>query len=1040
MKRLALFFLMLTASIGWAVAQNRTITGTVTSGEGKEPVMFANVVVEGNTSIGTTTDVDGKFTLSVPASAKKLTFSYVGLKTVTLPITKVMHVVMTADSKVLDQVVVVGYGSGQKLSTISGSMARVSGEQIAEKPVANVMDALQGKVAGMNVTTSSGDPNAVADVNIHGRGSLTASATPLYIVDGMQTDLGTVMAMNSSDIESMNVLMDASSTSIYGARAANGVVVITTKRGKHTEEGFGTITFNAQYGVSMLGNRKPFEQMMTGDELLDFQAQNGYLKPFDWPSNKPYTKVNLLDELAKKSRNGDERYAWPFNPYETDKFYKPNSKDFNLSDYYNPDNYNFDWLSYFMGKKAPSYQADLSMSGGSNRSQYYISLGTLSQEGIARGRNSFTRYNGRVKVDSRVKEWLKVGVNAFGAFTKQDAAGFEGAPAISAGTFGSLVQPRYLTPYDSQGNLRRYLYSDLTGDYGVPIDQQEKYYTANDYTYQANIASYAELTPIKGLTLKTQAGLDLSHSVYSVYNRTNAYWAVDKRGGRGETRSLATNFTWTNTAEYRTSFADRHKLTFLLGQEWVQYRGDAIRAIALGIEDDDFNLLGNGSTQESDLRLPSQSKGGYNYLSFFGRVNYSFDNFLHVDLSLRRDASSRFGAKKHAGTFYSIGATYDLYRAHLEHVKWLNTLRLRASWGTTGNSGIPSLAFMPLMGQENYRGAFAYGAASIGNPDLGWEKQSNLNIGADLDAFDNRFHTVLNLYHRITDDMLMRVPQPYASGFSARYENIGSLTNTGIDLTLSYDIVRTRDWNVYASVIMNYNLERVTKLFHGLKEYKQPDKAIMYKVGGPVQYLMAHYAGVDPETGEQLWYKLDEHGNKTSETTNHYSTHLLAPTGYAMNAPFNGGLALGASWKGLALDVNFTYSAGKYLVNNDRFFTENTTQGFLGANKSRKLKNIWTEDNRNTDIPKFGQSLKFDSRLIENASYIRLKDVRLSYALPTEWIKKIGLISGVRVYVTGRNLLTLTAFSGFDPESAGNLTMNQYPNTRQYVGGLQVTF
>ena len=404
MKRLALFFLMLTASIGWAVAQNRTITGTVTSGEGKEPVMFANVVVEGNTSIGTTTDVDGKFTLSVPASAKKLTFSYVGLKTITVPITKVMNVVMTTDDQTLDQVVVVGYGSGQKLSTISGSMARVSGEQIAEKPVANVMDALQGKVAGMSVLTTSGDPNAVANVQIHGRGSLTAGSTPLYIVDGMQTDLATVMAMNSNDIESLTTLMDASSTSIYGARAANGVIVITTKKGKRSEEGFGHITVNAQYGVSQFINRKPYEDMMTGDELLDYQADHGYLKAKD--------KKDLLKKLGEKAKPENEKEAWPFNPL------------FDVDDY-NPADYNFDWLKFLMGRKAPTYNADLSFSGGSNRTQYYISMGTLSQEGLTRGRNSFTRYNGRVSVDSKVKDWLKVGANLFGAYTTQYVSSFE---------------------------------------------------------------------------------------------------------------------------------------------------------------------------------------------------------------------------------------------------------------------------------------------------------------------------------------------------------------------------------------------------------------------------------------------------------------------------------------------------------------------------------------------------------------------------------------------------------------------------------------
>ena len=1021
MKRLALFFLMLTASIGWAVAQNRTITGTVTSGEGKEPVMFANVVVEGNTSIGTTTDVDGKFTLSVPASAKKLTFSYVGLKTISVPITKVMNVVMTTDDQTLDQVVVVGYGSGQKLSTISGSMARVSGEQIAEKPVANVMDALQGKVAGMSVLTTSGDPNAVANVQIHGAGSLTAGSTPLYIVDGMQTDLATVMAMNSNDIESMNVLMDASSTSIYGARAANGVVVITTKKGKRSEEGLGHITVNAQYGVSQFINRKPYDNMMTGDELLDYQAAHGYLKA--------KTKADLLAKLNEKSQAENEKERWPFTTL------------FDVDDY-DPADYNFDWLKFLMGRIAPTYNADLSFSGGSNRTQYYISMGTFSQEGLTRGRNSFTRYNGRVSVDSRVKDWLKVGTNLFGAFTTQYASRFEGNSYVNEGPYGALSQPRYLSPYDKDGELRRYWYLPQIGRSVVFRDITEKYLNNVSNGYQANIGGYAELTPIKGLVIKTQAGLDLTHSTSSRSFLPGAYWENDPRGWRSEQRGLSGLFTWTNTAEYRTSFADKHKLTFLLGQEWVQSRSDVIAAIANGLEHSEFMLLGSGSTQPEDLALPDQAKGGYNYLSFFGRVNYSFDNYLHLDLSLRSDASSRFGAANQTALFYSAGATYDLYRAHLEHVKWLNTLRLRASWGTTGNSSIPTLAFYPHLSRVNYSGIFGLYAATIGNPDLGWEKQSNLNIGIDFDAFDNRLHTVTNIYHRITDDMLMSVPLPYISGFASRYENVGSMTNTGVDLTVSYDIVRTRDWNVYASAVLNYNHEKITKLFYDLKEYKMPSYSLIYKTGEAEQFLMAEYAGVNPETGKQQWYVPDENGNISKDriTEEYEEDKLLRASGKKLRAPFNGGFSMGASWKGLALDIDWSFNVGKWVMNNDRYFTENLSADFLSDNKSRKVLEAWTPENKDTDVPKYGEKIAFDSRLLENASFLRLKSARLSYALPSEWFEKIGLISGVRVYVTGRNLLTFTKFSGFDPEAVRNMAMNSYPNTRQYVGGLQITF
>ena len=291
--------------------------------------------------------------------------------------------------------------------------------------------------------------------------------------------------------------------------------------------------------------------------------------------------------------------------------------------------------------------------------------------------------------------------------------------------------------------------------------------------------------------------------------------------------------------------------------------------------------------------------------------------------------------------------------------------------------------------------------------------------------------------------MLMFVPKPYATGFSGRYENVGSLTNTGADLTLSYDIVRTRDWNVYAATTLNYNVNRVTKLFYDLPEYKMPSKALIYKVGQPTQFLIAEYAGVNPETGKQQWYVPDADGNLTSEVTEYYDeAALLRASGKKLYAPFTGGVSFGASWKGLALDVDWSFNVGKYVINNDRYFTENMSKntGFLAMNKSRKVLDAWTEDNRNTDVPKFGEEMQFDSRLLENASFLRLKNLRLSYTLPSAWFEKIGVISGARVYVTGRNLLTFTQFSGYDPEAVGNMSMNQYPNTRQYVGGLQITF
>lgn len=1012
--------LMLTASLSWAIAQNRTITGTVTSGEKKEPVMFANVVVEGNTSIGTTTDVDGKFSLSVPASAKRLVFSYVGLKTTTVEISNVMNVVMSEDGQVLDQVVVVGYGTGQKLSTISGSMARVTSEEIANRPVANVMDAMQGKVAGMQVQTSSGDPNAVANVSIHGKGSLGASTTPLYIVDGMQTELSTVMAMNPNDFESVNVLMDASSTSIYGARAANGVVVITTKRGKSNDEGDGHIVFNAQYGISEIITRKPFEVLMTAEELLEYQARHEYM-------GVPAGNVQALKDAMVN--------ATP--PQGKQKWYVPS---------YNEDFKDFDWVSFFMGKKAPTYQGDLSISGGTNKTSYYISLGVLSQQGIYRERNFYDRYSGRINLDTRVKSWLKVGTNLSGAYTRSISPSFESTNYYNTGTMAIYTMPPYLSPYDKDGNRREHMVSgDQSKDWTF-LDQSEPY--LNEYTdaYQANIAAYAQLNPLEGLTIKTQAGLDATFDIASrTMKAGRPFVKGDKRGFRSERRGVYNNFTWTNTAEYKFNFLDRHALTLLAGQEWIDYKYNSIGAVAQGFEDQDFILLGQGSSDPNMLSLPSQSIGGYRYLSFFGRANYAFENYLYLDLSLRSDSSSKFGPEKRTGVFYSFGAMYDLYRAHLSHVNWLNALRVRASWGTTGNSSIPSLAWQPILGKSNYRNNLGIGIASPGNPKLGWETQSNLNLGVDFDAFDNRLHAVVNGYMRITDDMLMTVPMPYSSGWGSLYENVGSMRNTGIDLTLSYDFIKTRDWNVYASTTFNYNDERITKLFYGLDKYPMPNKGIMWTVGKPQTFLISRFAGVNPDNGNPQWYQpvYDADGKPTGDveiTEDYNEQKLLQDSGKRVTAPIAGGFSFGASWKGLALDLDWAYELGRYTINNDRFFIENNQENSLWENKSRKMFDEWQKKGDQTDVPKYGTQNVFDDRLLESTSYLRLKNIRLSYTLPSSLFENVPVITGASVYVLARNLWTLTSYKGFDPEATRNVSMNAYPNTKQYVAGLQLTF
>lgn len=1031
---MTLFFLCLLTSIGWAMAQNRTVKGTVISSEDNEPLIGANVVVVGNTTIGAATDLDGNFTLSVPANAKMLRVSYSGMTTKEVAIANVMKIVLDPDSKVLEQVVVLGYGTGQKLSTVSGSVAKVSSEKLAEKPVSNIMDALQGQVAGMQVMTSSGDPTKVASVTIHGTGSLGASSSPLYIVDGMQTDLGVVATMNPNDFDNVTVLKDASATSIYGARAANGVVIITTKRGKMGEAG--RITFNYSYGVSSIISKKPMDQLMSGAEQLQYQFDNGFWSQFGFGP----AVENVQETLTDMAENALNEYA-ELKPLVESGYLKP--LDFTQDT---------DWLKYFIRPTAPTQQGDISFTGGSQGTSYFVSLGYFNQEGISREPSSFKRYSGRMNLESRVKEWLKIGLNLSGAIAEKQASSFEGTNYYNTGTFGALSMPKFINPYGSDGEISE-VYVILGSVLQSPL-RRRAWSPREDRTYQANIGGFLQFNPVKGLTLKTQAGLDFTETRMTAKILPNNIYSPNPLGNRTEQFYGNRLFTMTNTGEYKTNFEDLHDITILLGQEFIDADIDLFGARANGFENKKVMLLSQGKTG-SFLELPFQRAEEYAYLSFFGRGSYGFDKWMYLDVSLRNDRSSRFGGNNRSAWFYSFGSMFDIYNKFIKESDWLSDLRFKLSYGTTGNSEIGNYNHQALVSNNNYTDTeLGLSISTIGNPDLSWEKQSQLNVGIASGFWNNRLTAEVDFYVRTTDDMLINVPLQYISGFTSQYQNVGSMQNTGIDINLRGTIFQNKDWNVYAAANFNYNRQKITKLFFGLDEYVLPRTGTIWQIGKPNSFYIAEYAGIykgtepytDPDGnvyhgGDQLWYVPGKTWpDGTPATTNVYSSELEQAVDKAVNPPVTGGFSLGASWKGLSLDADFAYIIGKWMLNNDRFFTENGSLAAMWTNKDKILLDAWTSENSNSDVPRIGQDNQFDSRLLENASFLRLKNLKLTYVLPQSLFKTQGVVSGARVYLMARNLLTVTKYKGFDPEAGGNVALNQFPNTKQFVGGIQISF
>ncbi len=988
MKKLTLLLMCFIMSMGLAVAQNLQITGVVVD-EAGEFIVGASVRVVGASGIGASTDVNGKFSLSVPRSAKTLHVTFLGMEDVNVSISENMRIVMKESAQALEEVVVIGYGTGRNVNTVVGSAVKVSSKAIETKPVANVVDALQGKVAGLQVYTSSGEPSAVSSLRLHGVGSLGASNTPLYVVDGFPVDASTVLTMNPNDFESVTVLKDASSTSIYGSRGANGVVYIVTKRGTVYNEP--RVTVRGMYGFSSLANTDFYDSMMTSRELTDFWVKTGY-----------YTRANA-DNLLK---------TYPYDTRWRDVYYLDNT---------------------------PTYQTEMSIQGGGGKTNYFISGSYFSQEGIAY-RSSYERYTLRSNIDSQVNKWLKFGLNLSGSYDMRELNGytFQASNSTNGGLFW-LAQP-FFTPNDPKTGEQY--------DYIPGLNRYHPEYLADKQPMDRNTANvvgslFVDITPYKGLTIHSQGGMD-ARDYRNTAKRYPSFLASLDNGSVTESFYRNIIKTITNTIEYKFQLNEgMHNFTLLAGQEGVEGIYSDFQASSTGQTDDRLMELQHGPSNKTASQITGDTpREEYAYLSFFGRIEYAFKDKYSFEVNVRNDQSSRFGQDNRSAMFYSGGALWDMKKeGFLEGVDFLSTLTLRASIGSQGNSSIGNYLHLATIGTNQYNGKVGWGIESAGNSLLGWESQTKFSAGVKA-VFLKNYSLGIEFYNRATKNQLMDVPYPFTSGFNQIKTNVGNVQNRGVDVMLDLDFIRTRDAFVNFNLNFNYNTQKITELFLGLNEWIVPNTGVTYVVGKPVEFYFPIYAGVDPKDGKQMWYKAGEDisvttKNETTKTFN--SAALEQSTGKPRYAPIAGGFGMSGGWKGISLIANFSYAYDKYLINNDRYFSENPSN-FAGMNTSNRMERIWLKEGDVTDVPKWGEVRQFDTHLLENASFLRLKDLTLSYNLPTSLLKKTNFFKNVRVYATGRNLLTFTDYLGPDPEVDSNLTYGVYPNTKQFSFGIDVTF
>ncbi len=989
-KKVVFMLLCLVIGAVSAVAQKRII-GKVVDEQG-EAVIGASVRVD-NTKLVTVTDVEGNFCFqSVPASAKKFNVSYIGMENEAADIVDGIKIVMKPNDQQLDEAVVVGYGTAKKLGTVVGSVKKVNSEAINGKPIMNVADALQGQVAGMSVINSDGDAGTLnsVEITIRGKGSLSGNS-PLIVVDGSPTTSSVFAMMNNEDIESITTLKDASATSIYGSRAANGVIFITTKKGRRGDKA--EIRISQKVGWSQLA-RPINSNLPSAAELLDFQFENGYI---------------TIDDYTKYKEHGA----------------------------------NTDWQDYFFKKDAPMYTTDFSIRGGGEKTAYFVSASYNDQQGIV-SQSGMDRYTLRTNLDSKPKDWLQFGINQSITYTDRQYNRYTEPGGSMIGSDyqnSSAMFPPYFDPYDPQSAANGQIWG--SGQYSQEYILSCSPYSLNDIVY--NGAAFLQVTPqkVKGLTLRSQLGLYAGDTRGHSLIKPGTPGTETTGGIATESHSRFAMWTITNTAEYKFNFKS-NKFTALLGQEGIKFNNNDFNASTQGITDDRMTLLGNGTEISG---LPSSSESAYQYLSFFGRLDYSLYDKYFANFTVRSDASSRFGPDNRTALFFSGGLMWNMKNEHfLRRVKWLNALQLKASVGSTGNSEIGNYGHLGLVTQTIYGGNTGWMASQAANPHLGWEKQIQTNMGFNA-SFFNKLHIDFNVYHRKTLDMLMTMPLPYTTGFTSQQMNIGEMSNRGVEIEVNYDVFRTKNAFLNLRATYSYNSNKIDKLFYNLKEWPMLSYLTSYNVGESMNYYMPIYAGVDKEDGAAMWYKVGHKGgvkhvfNPETMTKDYTQIDKLSQnTGIKRDAPHNGGFGLAAGWKGLSIAADFTFVLKKYMVNQVRYWLTTPGNMMMGYNVDKEVFSYWKKPGDITDVPKLDQNnFQFDTRYLENASFLRLKNFTLAYDLPLSQGAKRHL-RNIRLSFTGRNLFTVTQYKGADPEINSNIAYGGVPSTRQYVLGLEVLF
>lgn len=994
-----------------ALAQTKEVAGRVTDAADGSPLAGVTVKVK-NASNSTTTSADGSFRLTVPESATAIVFSSIGFTEQEVAISSLMNISLAKQDRVLSEVVVVGYGEAIKRN-VTGSIAKIGGKELENLPVQSFEAALQGKAAGVVVQSGSGKVGQAIKMRIRGTGSISASSQPLYVVDGLPVvanslsdatneQTNPLVDINPNDIESIEVLKDASATAIFGARATNGVVLITTKKGK--------------YG------RK------TAIELNMNTSFSNPARKFKFLNAEQY--VMLLREMA--SNDGKTDFAQGISGYPTEQaaiddyvalFEGAILDEFALGTDWRNLEVDTDWQKQLYNKNANASQVDLSFSGGNDKTRFFLSGFYNSQEAIVIN-NKFNRYGGRLNLEHSATDYLTLGINL--AVNRSQLNRVSNDNAFS--TPGQLVAQLPISPLidpNTGKTNRNTLYANGLLDAEFNTDKQ--------ITFRSIGNAFGNLKIAPWLQFRSEFGADIFNLYQESYNGKEG---IDGAGiGRGSyVISQSVNFNTNNYFTIAPNINDNHKLSAVLGMSYLQNDTRQASAAGEGYPSDAVKNL-NGAT---DVTGATSVNGRYTFLSYFTRANYSFLDKYLFSASIRTDASSRFGPNNRYGWFPAASVGWVISDENfMRGINFLSFLKLRASYGFTGNAEIGDQAFRASYGISNYPDLPGFTPGSLANPDLKWEKTKQGDIGLEFGFLNNRITGELDYYDKKTEDMLLAVNIPQTTGYGATVQNLGTMTNKGFEILLNSRNIDGRDFKWTTSFNLGYNKNTVVNI-KGQIITSGVQRAVE---GHPIgSFFLQRFVGADPATGDAVYLDID--GKETST----YSNANRVVVGKA-NPDFTGGFTNTFSYKGIDLSVFFTFSKGNDVYNNGGIYM---SSGFGGGfdNQTTEILDRWQQPGDITKIPRlsyfFVTGENASSRWIYDGSYIRLRNVTLGYTLPTR-VSNLLKISSARLFVTGMNLWITTKYPG-DPEVntavLGNIAGGQdfytIPQPRSITAGLNV--